>query len=292
MGGKTEMLTVNELFSGIGAQAKALERLGIPHEIVCTSDIDKDAIVSYAAIHCGLTPIMVDTYDKYPPRQEMADYLTKLNIGAEFKDGVMKPYNWNVFVRRKDRTLEKYWLATVISKQVGDISKLKKLPKADMWTYSFPCTDLSVAGKQQGISKDTRSGLLLDVERLLLKSAECGELPCYLQLENVKNLVGKRFKTDFYRWLNFLENLGYKNHWKIINAKDCGVPQNRERVFCISIYHELQQEFEFPPPIPLELRLKDLLENNVSEKYYLSQKSLENFMTCIDGEIGGGKSFQ
>lgn len=287
MGGEKKTLKVNELFSGVGAQAKALERLGIPREIMCTSDIDKDAIVSYAAIHCGLTPHMVDTYDKYPPRQEMADYLEKLNIGAEFKDGIMIPYNWNALVHRKSNALEKYWLAAVISNQIGDISKADRLPKADMWTYSFPCTDLSVAGKQQGISKGTRSGLLLEVERLLLKSAENNELPSYLQLENVKNLVGKRFRADFYRWLNFLETLGYENHWQVMNAKDYGVPQNRERVFCISIKRELQQDFEFPKPITLELRLKDLLEKNVPEKYYLSDKSIENFITCINGKIGG-----
>lgn len=287
-----KVLRVNELFSGVGAQAKALERLDILHEITCTSDVDKDAVVSYAAIHCGLTPEMVENYTGYPTRQEMADYLTQLNLGLEFSKGENKPYNWQRLAKRKDKTLEKYWFAAVISKQVGDISRVDKLPKADMWTYSFPCTDISVAGRQEGITQGTRSGLLLEVERLLLKSAECDELPDYLQLENVKNLVGNKFVKDFYRWLNFLESLGYVNHWTIMNAKDYGVPQNRERVFCISIKRELEQDYEFPKPVPLEKRLKDVLESNVDERYYLSAESLENFQACFNEKIGGGKSFQ
>lgn len=292
MGEEKKILKVNELFSGVGAQAKALERLNVSHEIVCTSDVDKDAIVSYAAIHCGLTLDMVDTYAEYPSRKEMADYLTKLNIGLEFSKGENKPYDWYKLVNRKNKNLEKYWLAVTLSNCVGDISRLDKLPKADMWTYSFPCTDCSVAGKQLGIKQGTRSGLLLEVERLLLKSAECGELPDYLQLENVKNLVGKKFIKDFYRWLDFLESLGYRNYWQVMNAKDYGVPQNRERVFCISIKRELEQDYEFPKPVPLDKRLKDVLESNVDEKYYLSPESLENFQTCFNEKIGGGKSFQ
>ena len=118
---------------------------------------------------------------------------------------------------------------------LGDIKRIKALPSADLWTYSFPCQDISVAGKGAGIKEGTRSGLLFEVERLLNVANEEGTLPKYLLLENVKNLVSKKFKADFDRWLDFLSSLGYTNYWQILNAKDYGIPQNRERVFCVSL---------------------------------------------------------
>lgn len=125
----------------------------------------------------------------------------------------------------------------------GDISKIEELPYCDLLTYSFPCQDLSVAGKQKGIGKGTRSGLLLEVERLLLKAKENGTLPKYLLLENVKNLVGKKFIKDFERWLSFLNSLGYYSNWEVLNAKDYGIPQNRERVFVVSSLENIHYVF-------------------------------------------------
>ena len=159
---------------------------------------------------------------------------------------------------------------------LGDICKIKKLPKADLWTYSFPCQDLSTAGRQQGIKKGTRSGLLLEVERLLDTSSKDKELPKYLLLENVKNLVGKNFKPDFDKWLYKLETLGYTNYWQILNAKDYGVPQNRERVFVVSILGK-HKTYKFPKPKELNFKLKDMLEDKVDEKYYLSNSMINCF---------------
>lgn len=160
------------------------------------------------------------------------------------------------------------------TRNYGDISKIDKLDYADLWTYGFPCQDISLAGKQAGIVKGkTRSGLLYEVERLLLESQKSDELPKYLIMENVKNLVSKKFIADFERWLEFLESLGYTNHWQVLNAKDYGIPQNRERVFCISILGD--KEFVFPEKQPLKLRLKDLLEDEVDEKFYLSQEQVD-----------------
>lgn len=161
-----EKLTINELFSGIGAQASALEKLGIPFEIRHTSDIDHNAVLAYASIHCGLTEELINTYTEYPTREEMARQLTEINLGYDFQKS--KPYNWYRFVNSKSKELEKYWLANKLSKNLGDISKLEYLDYADFWTYSFPCTDISVAGKQEGIKHGkTRSGLLYEVQRLL-----------------------------------------------------------------------------------------------------------------------------
>lgn len=278
------MIKVAELFSGIGAQAKALERLGLEHEIVATSDLDKDAILSYAAIHNGLTLEMVENYSDYPSRHDMAEYLLKLNIGYDFKNN--KPYDWHKLARRKSKDIEKYYLATIISKQVGDISKVDKLPKADLWTYSFPCQSVSNAGLQKGLTKGsgTTSSLLWEVERLLNISKECDELPTYLLMENVKALTQKKFMPEFNSWLNSLESIGYKNYWEVLNAKDFEVPQNRERVFAISILKSKNQEFEFPKAVPLLLWLKDILEHNVDEKYYLSDEITQKLIEQIENK--------
>lgn len=159
----------------------------------------------------------------------------------------------------------------------GDIREIKSLPDADLWTYSFPCQDISVAGKGAGIKEGTRSGLLFEVERLLITASENGNLPKYLLLENVKNLVSKKFKADFDRWLAFLESLGYSNYWQILNAKDYGIPQNRERVFCVSIRGE-HKPFKFPEKRELKLRLRDMIDEIVDEKYYLKESTIRSIV--------------
>ena len=156
---------------------------------------------------------------------------------------------------------------------LGDIRKIEELPDADLWTYSFPCQDISVAGKGAGIKEGTRSGLLFEVERLLRVASEKGTLPKYLLLENVKNLVSKKFKTDFDKWLDFLAELGYTNYWKVLNAKDYGIPQNRERVFCVSIRGK-HEPFVFPKPKELTIRLRDMIDETVDEKFYLKESTI------------------
>ena len=158
---------------------------------------------------------------------------------------------------------------------LGDIRAIEALPDADFWTYSFPCQDISVAGKGAGIKEGTRSGLLFEVERLLIRAAEDGTLPKYLLLENVKNLVSKKFKAD--RWLSFLSSLGYTNYWQILNAKDYGIPQNRERVFCVSIRGD-HTPFVFPEKQELKLRLRDMIDEVVDEKYYLKESTIRSII--------------
>lgn len=228
------MIKVNELFAGIGAFRKALERLNIPHEIVGISEIDKYAIKSYEAIY-----------------------------------GTTRNY--------------------------GDISKVAKLDYADLWTYGFPCQDISQAGHQAGIIKgETRSGLLYEVERLLSVAAEHGELPKYLILENVKNLVGRKFIKQFEAWLAWLDELGYNSYWQVINAKDCGIPQNRERVFAVSIRKDIDTGFVFPQPQSLQCSMDDFLEENVEEKYFLSDAFLKDAeeRSIRMAAIGNGFKFE
>lgn len=118
-----------------------------------------------------------------------------------------------------------------------DITQVESLPPCDMLTYSFPCTDISTAGKQKGLAKGsgTHSSLLYEVERLLEDYEQRGLLPKYLVMENVKNLVGKKFKAYFDNWVGYLKEKGYTTYWQVLNAADYGIPQHRERVIAISI---------------------------------------------------------
>lgn len=217
-------LTVNELFSGIGAFRKALERLDIPHKIIGISEIDRFAIASYEAIF-----------------------------------GQTRNY--------------------------GDISKAERLDYADMWTYGFPCQDISSMGTQAGIVEgQTRSGLLFEVKRLLAVAEAEGTLPKYLILENVKQLAGKKFRADFDAWLSWLESIGYYNYWKVLSAADYGMPQKRERVFVVSIRADIDQGFAFPQPIELTSCMGDYLvpDEEVPDKYWIKDAVIEYYERLND----------
>lgn len=160
------------------------------------------------------------------------------------------------------------------SMNLGDITKIdeKALPKdIDLITYGFPCQDISLAGKQKGMFNDdgtqTRSGLFFEALRIIEATK-----PKIAIAENVKNLTGKKFKEQFELVLKSLEEAGYSNYWKVLNAKDYGIPQNRERVFIISIRKDIDKGFEFPEPFPLKLRLKDMLDDEVDESFYISDE--------------------
>lgn len=159
-------------------------------------------------------------------------------------------------------------------------------------TYSFPCQDISLAGKGRGFSKEnqaneetkTRSGLLWEVERLL---DEClaynGNLPQILLMENVPAVHSKKNIADFQQWIDHLTKLGYKSVWQDLNAKDYGIPQNRQRTFMVSwLGHG---NYEFPKPIPLEKRLIDVLEDEVDEKFYLSDEVVKGLVRTKDGDM-------
>lgn len=163
----------------------------------------------------------------------------------------------------------------------GDISKIDwdDVEDFDLFTYSFPCTDISNAGKQGGLSENsgTRSSLLWECRKAIE-----AKRPKYLLMENVKALVSKKFIGEFAIWQNYLSGLGYSNYWQVLNSRDFGVPQNRERVFMVSILGD--EGFVFPKPFPLEKRLKDVLEENVDEKYYIAQEKVDAFMAQLPAE--------
>lgn len=169
------------------------------------------------------------------------------------------------------------------SKNLGDITKVDTslLPNdIDLITYGFPCQDISISGLQKGFEYNgerTRSGLFFEALRIIEDTK-----PRVAIAENVRNLVSKKFANEFQIVLDSLEQAGYNNYWKILNSKDYGIPQNRERVFIVSIRKDLDDgNFKFGEPFPLEFRLKDMLEEEVDEKYYLSEKAIS--YVCSSG---------
>lgn len=180
------------------------------------------------------------------------------------------------------------------SKNLGDITKVdtSKLPHIDMVCYGFPCQDISLAGLQKGLFNEdgskTRSGLFFEALRIIEDTK-----PAVAIAENVKNLTSKKFAEQFEIVLNSLDLAGYNNYWQVLNAKDYGIPQNRERVFIVSIRKDLDPgNFKFPEPFELELRLKDLLDSEVDEKYYLSEQCINGFIKHRERHEAKGTGFK
>ena len=167
---------------------------------------------------------------------------------------------------------------------LGDISKInsKDIPQHDLFTYSFPCQDISLAGKQASFEEGsgTRSSLLWECKKII---ESCR--PKYLLMENVKNLISKKHKPNFDKWLLYLESLGYTNYWQILNSKDYGIPQSRERVFVISILDE-HKPYKFPKAFKLDKTIEDILEDSVPGKYFINDKRAKKMLeTKIEFEI-------
>jgi DNA (cytosine-5)-methyltransferase 1 len=275
----------------------------LPYEIKNTCDCDANAVLSYAAMRYDLDKEMKAF--EFPSQDEMVEYLQSKNVGYDFQN------DKHTIIKRTPLTkLKQYYIADKLSKNLGDISKVERLPYADLVTYSYPCTDISCSGKTEGMVnkcdkcgntwpidfekpefnnkcsecgnvdiRSTRSGLLGQVQRLLAIAYQENTLPKYLILENVKNLVGKKFKAQFEAWIKWLDLIGYNTYWKIENAKCKGIPQSRERVFAVSIRKDIDDNsFKFPEDIKLKIRLKDVLEQNVDEKYYLPDERLEKIL--------------
>lgn len=172
---------------------------------------------------------------------------------------------------------------------LGDITKIdwhevkRSLEgrEVDLFTYSSPCQDISQAGKQMGLQEgsDTRSALLWRV-------ADAVEAlrPKYLLQENVAALVSQKFMPDFQKWLDKLSSLGYVSRWARLNAKNYGVPQNRDRVFCISMRKDVAFDYQFPEPFELKTRLEDVLEEEVADRYFLKDDAVSKFLKANDSD--------
>ena len=265
-----------EFFAGIGAQAKALEILGADFENWRTCEWSWQSILAYNAIHhdgekCDTSRF---TYE---------EVLNKL-------DGISHDYNQPMTKENLRRRGEE-WARNVLGAMLKNNNlcpNISSLTAQDLriedrgnytyiLTYSFPCQDLSNAGLGKGMEKGsgTRSGLLWEVERILLECKELDCLPQVLVMENVPGVISKANLNPFNQWLDALEGMGYTNYHKILNAKDYGIPQNRQRCFMVSILGEYS--YHFPKKMKLKYRLKDFIKQKVDESYYLSDELVKSF---------------
>ena len=271
-----EEIELFDSFAGLGALHQSLNELGVPIKLVGMSEIDVDAIISYSGVH----NLKLDKIDSLEDK-EMREYLIERNIGYDFAKGK------SCIPRLKKDKLVKCYKASVLTNNLGDISKLNyaDIPNFDLFNMSFPCTDVSNAGKQKGFTNEdgttTRSGLYVyGIEVIKAKK------PKYIMIENVKGLIQKKFVSYFTDMVEEIESLGYNCYYPkkengqptCLNAKNYGVPQNRERIFVICVRKDADNSlFSFPQGFDNGLRLKDLLEDEVDEKYYLSQEIQDRF---------------
>lgn len=266
-----------ELFAGIGAQSKALENLGADFESHRVVEWSCNSIIAYNAIHVG----DFNDYSQNLTKEEILERVRGVSIDYN------KPATDAELLRRGEKWLRKLYSSMVAIKDLcPDVSRVhaedlgitEREQYCYILTYSFPCQDLSTAGKGKGMSKGsgTRSGLLWEVERILNEFKARGQLPHVLVMENVPQVCSEKNAKDWESWLQALEMMGYTNYFDVLNAKDYGIPQNRKRCFCVSVLG--QYGYSFPKRIPLTYRLKDFLDEGISEKYYLKQRIIDSFL--------------
>lgn len=266
-----------ELFAGIGAQSKALENLGADFESHRVVEWSCNSIIAYNAIHVG----DFGDHSQNLTKDEILERVRGVSIDYN------KPATDTELLRKGEKWLRRLYSSMVAIKDLcPDVSRVhaedlgitERERYCYILTYSFPCQDLSLAGKGKGMSKGsgTRSGLLWEVERILNELKAREQLPHVLVMENVPQVCAEKNAKDWESWLQALESMGYTNYFDILNAKDYGIPQNRKRCFCVSLLG--QYGYSFPKRIPLAHRLKDLLDEGISEKYYLKQRIIDSFL--------------
>ena len=258
---------------GYGSQALSLKYLGVEFEHWKTCEWAIKSIQAYKDIH-----FTNDTKEISMSKDEMIDYLYNKGISSNYNEPMTK----NQISRLNEKQLKTiienieitHNLVNIQQVKGQDLEIIEKEQYEYILTYSFPCQDLSLAGKGKGMADtSTRSGMLWEVERILNELKTTNSLPQILLMENVPQVHGSDNVEHFNKWQLALENIGYKNYFQDLIATDYGIPQTRNRCFMVSILGEYS--YTFPKPIPLELKLKDLLEKEVDEKYYLSDKMLD-----------------
>ena len=298
----TEPIKMIEIFSGIGAQERAARQMPIPFDVVATMDVDKDAILSYASMRCDFAK-ECDNYE-FPSKEQMVSELQAKNVGFDFQKN-----KHTITMKTNTDKVKQYYLADQLSHNLGDVSLQKELPYADIICHTSPCQDYSCAGKGAGGDEGsgTRSSLMFESLRLIETSK-----PKYVLWENVAAVLSGKHRHNFVKYLERMSELGYENAFDLLNGKNYGVPQNRLRIFCVSrkidsddnkirniddmqtssnkqvesTMKEIRNnpsirmwvDYKFPETVPLTTRLKDMLEKNVDEKYYLPDERIEKIL--------------
>lgn len=309
-----EDIKLFDSFAGIGAMYQSLKELGVPTKLVGISEVDIDAIISYASIH--INNFKTVPFD-YPSDEEMRKWLIDRNIGFDFSTNKSK------ILRLQKNKLKLCYKASVLTNNYGDISIIdtNQLPDFDLFNISSPCQDFSVAGKQKGslwqcqdcasmwnpidihhsqrhqcpnchgnnIVK-TRSSLIVESLRIVKNKKSK-----YVIIENVKGMISKKFKSNFDKIIDELNEYGYNCYYPTkednniptcLNAKDYGIPQNRERIFIVGIRKDVDtNDFKFLKGKDYGIRLQDILEDVVNEKYYINKEKCEQLIKNLNGNI-------
>lgn len=268
-----------EFFAGYGSQALSLKYLNMPFESWKICEWAFKSIDAYKHIHHFDDHT---DYSNFLSKEDLVSWLYERGISSNWNE----PMKLEQISRKKESELREIYnnikathnLVNIQQVHSSDLNMVDRDTYNYIWTYSFPCQDLSLAGKGAGMEKGsgTRSGMLWEVERIL---EECGdELPQLLLMENVPQVAGSKNKEHFNKWIEFLESKGYTNKWCMLNAKEVGypepIPQNRNRCFMVSVLNP-KCDIVFPEKTERTMVLKDLLEHNVDAKYYLSEKMVE-----------------
>lgn len=284
----TKPIRLIELFAGYGSQYLALKYLGanVKHYKIC--EWATKSIQAYNDLH-------IQDYFDYSgdlSDDNILKVLIELGVSINYNEPATKQQ-----LKRQD--FRKIYNNIIATNNLVNIQNAKgedfKIINKDQYeyimTYSFPCQDLSLAGKGKGMADtSTRSGMLWEVERILNELKTTNSLPQILLMENVPQVHGSDNVEHFNKWQLALENMGYKNYFQDLIATDYGIPQTRNRCFMVSILGDYS--YSFPKPIPLKLKLKDLLENEVDEKYYLSDKMIKFFMHNEKKQKENGNGFK
>ncbi len=264
-----------EMFGGYGSQYLALKYLNANVEHHKLVEWASKSIQAYNDIHIQ----DYNDYSKELTDDEVLDKVVEFGVSLNYNEPATRE-------QLKKQNYRKIYNNIIATNNLVNIQKVKgedleiinKNKYVYICTYSFPCQDLSNAGKGKGMKDtSTRSGMLWEVERILKECKELNQLPQMLLMENVPQVHGKDNIDDFYKWQCSLQELGYKNYWQDLIATDFEIPQTRNRCFMISILGDYS--YSFPQPIPLKLKLKDMLEDNVDEKYYLSDKQIKDIQS-------------
>lgn len=274
----TKPIKLIELFSGYGSQMLAMKYLGMNAEHFRICEWAVPSIEAYNDIHVR----DFTDYSHGKTIDEVVQFLVDKGISSDYN----KPMTLKEIRRRPEAWARRAYNNIIATGDTVDITKthgrdfrLRERERVQVvMTYSFPCQDLSCAGDQRGMEEgsNTRSSMLWEVGRILREMKDMGQLPDVLIMENVPQVCGGKNIGAFKKWLSVLEDLGYNSDYRILSATGFGIPQTRKRCFMVSVprgYH-----YKFPEEQPLKVKLKDMLENEVDGKYYLTASDISQIV--------------
>lgn len=288
---KPKKVRLIELFAGFGSQNLSLKYLGANYEHYKICEWATKSIQAYNDLHIQ----DYTDYSKDMSKDEVISYLFNKGISLDYN----KPMNLQEIKRKGESWQRQVYNNIIATNNLVNIQQVKgsdlEIVDTDKYdylmTYSFPCQDLSLAGKGKGMADtSTRSGMLWEVERILDECYKLGSLPQILLMENVTQVVGTKNIKHFQKWRKKLEDLGYQSYVQNMIATEYGIPQTRDRTFMLSILGSYN--YTFPNKMPLKYRLKNLLENDVDESCYLSDKMINFFKSNEEKQKEKGNGFK